>query len=277
MDPKPRTVKSYALFGSPVNHSLSPMIHLEFAKQFDLPISYERILTPKGELKTALQAFKERGGLGANITVPLKLEAYQLCDEYFPMAKQAKAVNTLLWEENALWGDNTDGEGLVRDLTVNLGIDLANKRILILGAGGAAQGILLPLLGLGAKIVIVNRTLIKAQALAELAPDLKAYSYETLQQSDLPPFDYVINATSASLQEALPLLSATWIKGTIAIDLAYRLQQETIFMHWAKANGALAAYDGVGMLVEQAALSFKRWHNLMPATQKLIETLRQKS
>jgi shikimate dehydrogenase len=266
----------FAVFGSPVAHSLSPLIHHAFAQRLALSITYERILTPAGELKVALQRFREQGGSGANITIPLKVEAYELCAHLSKAATSAMAVNTLYWEKNQLCGDNTDGEGLVRDLTLNLGMSLKGSRILILGAGGAVRGILAPLLAEDPQaIVIVNRTPQKAQTLAARDPKLVSYSFEGLQNANEYSFSLVINATSASLQDALLPLAPKWVKGTVAIDLAYRQQQPTVFQQWATQHGATQSFDGVGMLIEQAALSFQRWHRVMPNTQEIIHRIRQ--
>ncbi len=271
-----RTIMSrFAVFGSPIAHSLSPQIHQDFAKQTDIVLTFERILTGAGELKAALNQFTQNAGKGACVTLPLKMEAYALCDHVTDAARNAGAVNTLYWDQGLLWGDNTDGEGFIRDLTHNLGFDLKGKRILILGAGGAARGILKPILAQEVQaIVIVNRTLEKAQSLC--TSNVSAYSYITFDNANQAPFDLVINATSMSLQDALPQIAPKWIKGTIAMDLAYRQNQDTVFQQWATTHGAIQTVDGIGMLVEQAALGFNRWHHILPATQAIIQKLRQR-
>ncbi|MBN9289443.1 MAG: shikimate dehydrogenase [Gammaproteobacteria bacterium 39-13] len=269
-------MKRFALFGTPVAHSLSPFIHQSFANSLGISLVYERILTPKGQLKEMLQQFREQGGIGANITVPLKQEAFQLCAQLTQAAKEAMAVNTLYWEGETLCGDNTDGEGFVRDLTQNLGCRLQDKRILILGAGGAASGILKPLLACRpSAMVIVNRTWQKALALAKRDPLIKSYDYESLQSTHEAPFDFVFNATSCSLQDIMMPLAPKWIEGVTAIDLAYQKHQKTIFQQWAMLHGASQSYDGIGMLVEQAALAFKRWHGVEPITRPVMERIRQ--
>lgn len=269
-------MKRFALFGSPVAHSLSPFIHQAFAKSVGSSLTYDRILTQQGQLKEKLQQFRDQGGFGANVTVPLKQEAVELCDKLTQAAEKAAAVNTLYWEGDSLCGDNTDGEGFVRDLTHNLAYDLQNKRILILGAGGAARGILHPLLSLGVQaIIIVNRTAQKAHLLSKSDARIKSYDYELLQNTSEAPFDFVINATSCSLQNLMVPLAPKWIEGVIAIDLAYQKNQKTIFQQWAMQHHAKQSYDGIGMLVEQAALAFKRWHGVEPPTHHVMEQIRQ--
>lgn len=267
----------FAVFGSPIVQSKSPVLHQAFATSVNKTLVYEKIEVKLGELKQALATFREQGGIGANVTVPLKVEAYELCDKLTEAARTAGAVNTLFWQHNEMWGDNTDGEGFIRDLINNLKLNLKDKRILILGAGGAARGILSPLLALSVKnIVIVNRTLLKAQSLANRDERIKAYSFDTFEAAAEAPFDLIINATSASLQEAVPPLAPHWVKGAIAIDLVYRLEQETVFMRWAHQQGATAVYDGLGMFVEQGALAFKRWFDVYPKTEEAMRTLRVK-
>lgn len=263
----------FAIFGSPIAHSLSPQIHEIFAKQLGMTLRYERIETHLGQLSTALAHFHQHGGKGANITLPLKKEAFALCDYHFKRAQQAEAVNTLMWDKKGLlWGDNTDGEGLVSDLIINKKIALKDKNLLILGAGGATQGILPSLAPLCANIVIVNRTLEKAATLSRPFNRVTPFTYETLNTLT-EPFDIVINATSSSLHQTVPPLTENWIKSTIAVDLTYYLHEETYFMTWAKAHGAKETYDGLGMLVEQAALAFERWYDEKPNTLDVIQTL----
>ena len=265
----------FAVFGFPISHSLSPVIHQAFAKQFEILLRYERLETPAGELNKALLHFRQQGGKGANITLPLKREAYTLCEYHFTNAAQTGVVNTLGWDENGiLWGDNTDGEGLIRDLVDNEGIILEGKTLLLLGAGGAAQGILPSLATRCAQIVIVNRTLEKALALSQFFSNITPITYQGLNKEILPPFDIVINATASSLDQQLPPIAEYWIKSTLAIDLAYHLHHETSFEIWAKAHGAKRTYNGIGMLVEQAALAFERWHQRKPLTQEIIQSLR---
>jgi len=267
-------MKYFAVFGFPINHSLSPQIHTAFAAQCGIALSYQRIEARKGELQEALVQFKQSGGMGANITLPLKHEAYDLCQQHSARAKQAQAVNTLGWDDKGeLWGDNTDGEGLVRDLTLNQQLTLTHKRILILGAGGATAGILAPLFAFSSTLAIVNRDLGKAQAMVKAYPGVKALSYESVM--DEKPFDYIINATSASLENKTPPLAPHFLKDACCIDLAYRQYELTPFLEWAKAQQAAMTIDGLGMLVEQAALGFALWHGKQPKTADVLRALRQ--
>ncbi|MGE3318504.1 MAG: shikimate dehydrogenase [Candidatus Berkiella sp.] len=266
-------MKHFAVFGFPISHSLSPQIHAAFAAQLGIELSYERLEVKPGELKDALVQFKQKGGFGANITVPLKHEAYDLCQSLSSRAKQAQAVNTLGWNAaGELWGDNTDGEGLVRDLVINQQLTLTAKRILILGAGGATAGILAPLLSFSPTLVIVNRDLKKAQAMVQNYPGVKALSYEGIL--DEKPFDYIINATSASLQNAMPPIAPHLLREACCVDLAYRKNELTPFLTWAKAQQAAMTLDGLGMLVEQAALGFALWHGKQPQTAEVLKVLR---
>lgn len=276
MEAHQNTMSKLALFGHPVSHSLSPMIHQLFGQAQSLVLDYQLKDTLPGQLSSALFDFKERGGIGANITLPLKVEAYHLCDCLTENARMAQAVNTLYWQENKLWGENTDGQGLVNDLTLNIKINLKNKNLLLLGAGGAARGILFPLLQAGVgKITIVNRTLSAAQNLALLDPRLTAVSYDHLDHVVANDIDMVINATSASLKNELPPLAPHWCKNKIVMDLAYLPQEMTLFLKWAQVHGAVATHDGIGMLVEQAALSFQYWFGKKPETRGIITSLRK--
>lgn len=264
----------FAVLGSPIAHSLSPEIHQAFAKEANIDISFEKILTPRGELKETLAQFRAQGGMGACVTLPLKIEAFELCQQLTDAARTAKAVNTLYWQNEQLCGDNTDGEGLLGYLQQGLDYDLAGKRILILGAGGATRGIIDPLIKAQVmNIVIVNRTLEKAKALCthEL---MSAYDYPTFHDAQEKPFFLVINATSCSLQNELPPIDARWINKAHAVDLAYRRHQLTIFQQWATKQGAIDCHDGIGMLVWQAALGFKRWHHFLPEVAPVISQLR---
>ena len=254
----------YALLGHPVSHSRSPAVHAAFAKQSGQDISYELIDVPPGTLKEFLPIFLEQGGKGGNITLPLKLEAASLVDKLSERASLAGAVNTFwLDENNKLHGDNTDGFGLVQDITVNLGVNLKDKRVLVLGAGGAARGVIHPLLSRSpASLIVANRTLNRATDMLEalaLTGDIKAVTYDKLGKE---PYDVVINATSASLDNTLlPLPLGLFNTGALAYDLV-NLEQPTVFMDWALKHGASKAQDGWGMLVEQAAESFWDWRGV---------------
>lgn len=266
----------YAVLGNPIAHSLSPTIHQAFAKSVGITLSYEKIEVPIGKFAETIQKFRDAGGNGANVTLPFKQEAFNLCNKVSPAAQIAKAVNTIGWEGESLWGENTDGEGLLNDLVRNKNIQLAQKRVLILGAGGAAQGILAPLLAEQPEsIMIVNRDITKAERLAEQDSRIIAFDYASMPTQH-EPIDIVINATSASLQNTVPSLQPHWVEHTIAIDLAYLKQGDTIFMQWAKEQGAKEVFDGMGMLVEQAAISFRKWHGMLPDTKHVIDLLRSR-
>lgn len=269
----------YAVFGNPIAHSKSPIIHAEFAKQTGEDIVYERQLVEEGKFAEAAGDFFAAGGCGLNITVPFKLDAFAFADQLTERAKQAGAVNTLKkMPDNAVLGDNTDGAGLLRDITKNLGWKIEGKRVLVLGAGGAVRGVIAPLLAENPqRIVIANRTLSKAEELVQLFNTGKhAQERKTLRASSLQiharPFDVVINATSASLGgEMLELSSAVLAPNTCCYDMMYS-KELTPFLQWAKSHGAEVA-DGLGMLVEQAAESFYLWRGVMPETRPVIKLL----
>ncbi len=271
-------MKYFAVFGDPISHSLSPQIHEAFAQQFAIALRYERIRVPSGELKANIELFRQQGGKGANITLPLKQEAFTLCDQLSNRALEAQAVNTIGWNENGeLWGDNTDGEGFIRDVMNNHQLLLNDKRILLLGAGGAARGILAPILSFSPMLIVVNRDLSRAEHLVAHYPQVKTMSYAQLAQATEPPFDYIINATSASLTESLPPMPSHYIQNACCIDLAYRAQGLTPFLQWAKDGHARYIMDGLGMLVEQAAIGFALWHGQKPSTAPILQRLRQSS
>jgi shikimate dehydrogenase len=263
----------YAVFGNPIAHSKSPLIHAEFARQTGQDMVYSARLAPLGGFRDAVLAFQAEGGRGANVTVPFKEQAFALATRRSARADLAGAVNTLGFESDGIFGDNTDGAGLVRDLTGNLGIDLAGGRILLMGAGGAARGVILPLLEQGpARLFIVNRTADKAVALARNFPHgegvLAAGGYDALSGS----FDVVINATAASLAGDLPPLpDDVFAQGALAYDMMYG--KDTPFLAFARDHGAGTA-DGLGMLVEQAAESFFLWRHVRPETGSVIRMLR---
>jgi shikimate dehydrogenase len=263
----------YAVFGNPVAHSKSPLIHAEFARQTGQDLDYLAILAPLDGFPGTVESFREAGGEGANVTVPFKEAAFRLATHLTPRAKDAGAVNTLKFENGQILGDNTDGSGLVRDLTVNLKQTLAGKHILLMGAGGAARGVIGPLLAeRPAALVLANRTVGKAQQLAELFDGkFAASSYATLAGQR---FDIVINATAASLKGELPPLpDHLFNPGALAYDMMYG--SETPFMAWARTHGAKIVADGLGMLVEQAAESFYLWRGVHPDTAPVIRKLRK--
>ena len=272
-------VDRYAVVGNPIAHSKSPFIHEAFAKQTQQNMSYERVLAPLDGFITTVQDLIAKGYKGVNVTVPFKFEAYTLADERSSRASSAGAANTLLFTGQHIAADNTDGAGLVRDIEKNLALPLSGKRVLLLGAGGAAEGVLLPILAANpASLVIANRTSDKAVAMATKALQLSigasANKVAGCAFSDLQAqqFDVVINATSAGLTDtALPIPNTVFAEGCLAYDMMYG--RETPFMVQARANGARVA-DGLGMLVEQAAEAFYLWRGVRPETQSVIKGIR---
>jgi len=267
----------YAVMGNPIAHSKSPRIHAAFASQTQQDISYERILVEQGLLADAVSDFRKQGGKGLNITVPFKNDAFDIADSLTERARLAGAVNTLvLNDDGTLHADNTDGVGLVHDLTVNHALNLKDARILLLGAGGAAQGVLLPLLQQQpAEIIIANRTVSKAEALCEKFATygkLSASSFEALGGHS---FDGIINATAASLQGEVPALPDNILNDDAwCYDMMYS-SEPTAFVRWGNKQGATHSIDGLGMLVEQAAESFRLWRGVQPDTNSVIRLLRK--
>ncbi|MFG6668525.1 shikimate dehydrogenase [Halomonas sp. HNIBRBA4712] len=264
----------YCVLGNPVAHSKSPLIHQAFAAQTGQLLEYTAELAPLDGFEAAWRAFCESGGRGANVTVPFKQEAFALCDTLSERARRAGAVNTLINGQNGrIYGDNTDGIGLLRDLTAH-DVALAGKRVLVLGAGGAVRGALAPLLAERPdELLIINRTGAKAEALARDFADVGAVrggSYDALEGT----FDLVINATSASLSGELPPLpEGLFTPGGVAYDMMYGVEP-TVFLQWAKTQKA-ATVDGLGMLVEQAAEAFFLWRNVRPETVPVRALLRE--
>lgn len=267
----------YAVFGHPVSHSLSPRIHAEFARQVGVTMDYAAIDTTAENLPQALQAFADAGGKGGNVTLPLKQVAFALCGVNSPRAFRAGAVNTLVRNEGQWHGDNTDGVGLVRDLTERHGLDLRGRRTLLLGAGGAARGVAPALLDAGvSELVIANRSPARADALADVLGDPeRAHSRYWDDLVNQGNFGMIINATSAARDGdgslALPTQLST--PRTLAVDLNYG-EAAIPFMAWARAAGCRDIVDGLGMLVEQAAASFELWHGVRPDTTALHDALR---
>ncbi|WP_301100969.1 shikimate dehydrogenase [Propionivibrio sp.] len=255
----------YAIFGNPVGHSKSPIIHAAFARQTGQDICYKAILAPLDGFNDAVHAFVAAGGRGANVTVPFKQEACALVTRLTPRAELAGAANTLLFEGNEVIGDNTDGVGLLRDITLNLRYPIKGKRVLLLGAGGASRGVVGPLLEEGLKsLTIANRTVSKAKVISEhfahLGP-VTACGYDELAGRS---FDIVINATSASLYASMPLLpDGIFAPGSLAYEMMYG-QGDGPFRIFAKNQGASLISEGLGMLVEQAAESFFIWRGVRP-------------
>jgi shikimate dehydrogenase len=262
----------YAVIGNPVEHSKSPLIHAEFAKQTAQDMDYGRILSPIGGFNESVERFRAEGGRGLNVTVPFKEDAYLYATQLTQRARLAHAVNTLHFRpDGSVLGDTTDGVGLVRDIVDNLGVSLQGKRILLMGAGGAARGVLQPLLDEHpASLFLVNRTAEKAMALKGAFPAIEAGGYDDLHGLS---FDAVINATASSLNNDMPPLPETiFASGALAYDMMYG--RTTPFMQFARAHGAAVVADGLGMLMEQAAESFFIWRGVRPATASVMARFR---
>lgn len=268
-------IDQYAVFGHPIKHSKSPRIHQLFAEQTQQQLSYIAQDVPAESFDSAIADFLSQGGKGLNCTVPLKELAWQRADSLSERAQYSKAVNTLvLQKDGTLYGDNTDGVGLVTDLTTNHGIPLFDSRILILGAGGASRGIISPLMEKSpAQLVIANRTVEKAITLSHefsRLGEIIACRYDALKNRQ---FDLILNATSASLTGKLPPLSDNILANNgCCYDLAYA-SQPTTFVNWGVEHGARKSLDGVGMLAEQAAEAFYLWRRIHPETNPVIELL----
>ena len=276
MDKEPRLIR-LAVFGKPVAHSLSPRIHGLFAAQFGLPLDYRAIEADAKRFARRVARFAQEGGRGCNVTVPLKREAWKLATERSPGAQRAQAVNTLLFREDDTWfGDNTDGEGLVRDLERAFAGGLADRRICLLGAGGAAAGVLGALLEAApGAVVLVNRTPARAEDLAARHSDLgrvETCSFE--QTSKAGPFDLLVNATSMGHAGSAPPLERGWFKaGGLCYDMNYGKASEPL--QAVCLTLGVRACDGLGMLVEQAALSFQLWTGLQASTTPVLDELRR--
>ncbi|PCH84661.1 MAG: shikimate dehydrogenase [Piscirickettsiaceae bacterium] len=269
-------VDQYAVFGFPIGHSLSPFIHQAFAKQTGQSISYKAIEVKPADFDQTVDDFFESGGKGINCTVPLKEMAFDKVDVLSDRAEFSGAVNTVkLMDDGTLFGDNTDGAGLLKDLTDHLQLNLAGKRMLVLGAGGAARGILGPLLeSKPGSLWLANRTLSKAELLQELFKPLGAIDVGSYSDLSGKIFDLIINATSASLSGDLPPLPSHLLsESTVCYDLAYS-KKPTAFMEWALRDGAKFAIDGSGMLVEQAAQAFYLWRGVLPETKNVLKELK---
>jgi shikimate dehydrogenase len=268
----------YAVFGSPIKHSKSPVIHQQFAKQTGQNLVYTAQEVSADNFSTVADGFFAKGGKGLNCTVPLKELAWQYADSRSERAERSKAVNTLILQENgSILGENTDGIGLVTDLVSNQGISLKGSSILILGAGGASRGIIGPILSqLPENVVIANRTVSKAinlaEEFAEIGP-ITACDFDALVGQK---YTLVLNATSASLSNQLPPLPKDLLaENGVCCDLAYG-NEPTAFVRWGQTNHAEKSLDGLGMLVEQAAEAFYLWRGIRPDTQPVIDFLRPK-
>ncbi len=265
----------FALFGHPVSHSWSPFIHGMFARQFDHVVDYKLQDVQPDQFRHAVINFFVEGGGGANVTLPHKPAAAEIVNDLSARAERARAVNTIVRRSaTELYGDNTDGAGLVADLTRNLGVTLAGVRLLILGAGGATRGVLAPLLEQEPREVrIANRTPERARRISEEFSDLGEVSASGFSEVGDRPWDIVINATAASLAGETPELPPRAIgRDTFCYDMAYG-RGETAFMRWARERGSTRAHKGWGMLVEQAAESYLLWHGVRPATKSVMTAL----
>lgn len=265
----------YAVFGNPIAHSKSPYIHAAFAAALGQAMRYEARLAPVDGFAEAIAEFVAAGGKGANVTVPFKEEAFRLASRLSERAARAGAVNTLCFAGNEIFGDNTDGAGLVRDITHNLGCSLAGKRILLIGAGGASRGVIAPLVAESpASLFVANRTAYKADALANAYSAIFPIGSGVIAQTVGQQFDVVINATSASLSgEQIPLPNWVFAPGSLAYDMMYG-KGETPFLQLAREQGAGRCADGLGMLVEQAAEAFFVWRGVRPETASVLTGLR---
>lgn len=268
----------YAVIGHPVEHSRSPDIQARFAAQTGQSIDYTRLLSPLDGFTATVRQFAADGAHGCNVTVPFKFEAWQLAPRRTPRAQRAEAANTLRFDADGWWCDNTDGIGLVRDITVNAGVALAGRRVLLIGAGGAAAGVLGPLIEAGpSALVVANRTAEKAQALVDRHADLARDHGVALSAAPLDApgtaFDIVINGTASSLAGAgVPVPASVLRAGGLAVDMMYGAGARA-FLDWAAQHGATGR-DGLGMLVEQAAEAFFAWRGVRPDTAPVLAALR---
>jgi shikimate dehydrogenase len=267
----------YGVFGHPVSHSLSPFIHGLFARQTGQLMSYRPYDVAPGEFTARVREFFASGGRGLNVTLPHKIRAVEVADELTARAAHAAAVNTLAVKGEGILGDNTDGAGLVRDLCDNLGLVITNRRVLVIGAGGATRGVLAPLLGLAPSLVVIaNRTPERAEALAAAFSDLGTTQGVGFEYIEAAPFDLIINATSASLSGEMPGIPEAVVDArSVCYDLAYG-KSATAFVRWAQQHGCKHACQGLGMLVEQAAESFRLWRGVRPASGAVLEVLRER-
>lgn len=270
-----KIIDHYAVMGNPIKHSLSPKIHQLFAQQTAQAMDYVAIPVPIDDFVSQVQHFAAQNGKGLNITLPFKTQAYEFVDEVSTRAEHAKVVNTIAFRDGYSYGDNTDGIGLVRDLEKNLKLNLKESRVLLCGAGGAIRGILPSLLAAHPKsICISNRTVDKANILAEeFSNDITITSCNYSELDNLS-FDLIINGTAASLYgESLPFPPQFKPAGAVCYDLAYNIK-DNLFLTWAVQNGARVAVDGLGMLVEQAAEAFYLWRGVYPDTGRVLAMLR---
>ena len=267
----------YAVIGNPVAHSKSPAIHAAFARATGQDVAYAAILAPLDEFRATIKTFRDAGGRGTNVTLPFKLEAFSLATETTERARAAQAANTLRFDDHRILADNTDGAGLIRDIEENLGVGIAGKRVLIMGAGGATRGVLAPLLARApAAVVIANRTTGKAVEIARRFARFGRVEGGGFGELAGHRFDIVVNATSASLaDETPPLPSGVFAPDALAYDMMYGVGP-TAFLRYAQEAGVARLADGLGMLVEQAAESFFLWRGVRPETVPVIALFRDR-
>ncbi len=265
----------YAVFGNPISHSQSPLVHRLFGKQMGIDLEYRAVQVDIGGFEQAVSGFQANGGNGLNVTVPFKVNAWKLVDELTDRARLAGAVNTLTIGDD-LKGDNTDGAGLVKDIESNLGFPFEGTSVLIIGAGGAVRGILPPILARKPEsIIIANRTKSRADALVNAFAGLGNVEAVAPDAAQSSAYDIIINATSTGIRGDLPAISPrTFHDVKLVYDLVYA-KRPTRFMDWAEKNGVEKIHDGLGMLVEQAAESFRIWHGVSPQTAQVIKTVRE--
>lgn len=268
-------METYAVFGNPIAHSKSPFIHQQFAQQLNITHPYGRVLAPLDDFVNTLNAFFAQGGKGANVTVPFKEEAFARADELTERAALAGAVNTLKrLEDGRLLGDNTDGIGLLSDLE-RLSFIRPGLRILLLGAGGATRGVLLPLLSMDCSVTIANRTASRAQELAQLFAHTGSVQALGLDALEGHKFDLIINATSSGINGEIPAIPASLIHPSLyCYDMFYQ-KGDTPFLAWCQLHGAKQCADGLGMLVGQAAHAVLLWHGVLPEIEPVIEQMKQ--
>lgn len=268
----------FGVVGHPVKHSLSPCIHQAFARETNIPLHYLAIDIEPNDFEPSLEMYKRQNYLGFNVTTPFKERAYEFSNKKSERAKLAGSVNLLFFQKNDILGDNTDGIGFIRDLTMNQNFLLKNKRVLILGAGGATRGILLSILeAMPAHVHIANKTIEKATQIAQHFQQFGSISISDLNQIPDQSFDLIINATSfgaANIENHFP--PKLFQQKSCFYDLFYNIETTTPFLTLAKQHGATHLIDGLGMLVEQAAESFFIWHNIRPETKTLIQKLKNK-
>lgn len=268
-------IDTYAVFGNPISHSRSPQIHALFAQQTGVTHPYGRVLAPEDAFERILRDFFTAGGKGANITMPFKERACAFCDQLTARASQAGAVNTIKKSvDGTFLGDNTDGIGLLADLQ-RLDLIRPDDRILLIGAGGAARGVIQPLLSYGCSIVLTNRTFNRAQELVSCYQHTGEIGARPLAELASPEFDLIINATTSGVHGEIPALANELIAPAVrCYDMFYQ-RGLTPFLHWSAAQGAARYSDGMGMLVAQAAYAFLLWHGVLPQIEPVLSQLRQ--